>query len=369
MKCKIMKCKKSHDPYPLASTIRPWLVGETGVRMMIHPKSSTTGATLMQQESRTPMAHSGCLLLAWQVPSSSTLIAALALLVLLAAAPFAGRALAQKSAPHADYVVAAPVADMFAKPSAESDVTSQILYGTGVVSLANQNGFVQIHTADDYTGWVAAADLKALAGSVYPAPELRVQVAALSGNVYREPDVTKHAPLLRLPWESILESIPNAPGSSERWLAVRLVSGETGWIQHGDVATQAQQHQLSVDEMLALAHRFMGTTYTWGGVSSFGFDCSGFTQMLVRQRGVFMPRDADVQARWSGVTEVKRKNLKPGDLLFFGSKPEKITHTGMYIGQGQFIHDTVHERPGVQISNLDDAYWSHLFVAARRVKE
>ena len=279
----------------------------------------------------------------------------------------ANRAQAQLAAPHADYVVAEPVLDMFATASADSDVISQVIYGTGVIALENKDEWIKIHTADDYTGWVHSTGLRALATGGYPAEGKLVKVTALSLNVYREPDVTKHAPLLRLPWEAILEAIPNAEGNNERWLAVKLVDGRTAWVQHGDVTTKTAP--VSIAEMLALAHRFMGITYTWGGVSSFGFDCSGFTQMLERQRGVQMPRDADVQANWVGVAAVERKDLKPGDLLFFGAGPTKITHTGMYLGNGEFIHDTTHGKPGVQVSRLDEEPWTHLLVAARRVKE
>ena len=81
-----------------------------------------------------------------------------------------------------------------------------------------------------------------------------------------------------------------------------------------------------------------------------------------------MPRDADLQAAWSGVVAVKREELRPGDLLFFGSSEKDITHTGMYIGNGQFIHDTTNERPMVQISRLDDQPWTRILVACRRVK-
>jgi cell wall-associated NlpC family hydrolase len=90
--------------------------------------------------------------------------------------------------------------------------------------------------------------------------------------------------------------------------------------------------------------------------------------MLMRQRGIEMPRDASLQAAWSSVVPVKREDLQPGDLLFFGSSPAKITHTGMYMGGGKFIHDTTHDHPGVQISGLDDPPWTQLLVAARRVK-
>jgi cell wall-associated NlpC family hydrolase len=68
------------------------------------------------------------------------------------------------------------------------------------------------------------------------------------------------------------------------------------------------------------------------------------------------------------VARVERKDLKAGDLLFFGSSEKDITHTGMYIGGGQFIHDTTNGHPVVQISRLDDQPWTHLLVACRRVK-
>lgn len=271
---------------------------------------------------------------------------------------------AQQSVSGADLVVARPVIDMHRNPGADSDVVSQVLYGTDVLSLKQQAGWDNVRTADGYTGWVQSADVVPLHGSPY-APEGRmVRVAALSANVYREPDVTMHAPLLHLPWEARLET-QTAAGTG-RWIQVQLVDGQTGWVQRGDVSTIGAP--LDVEEMIDLAHRFLGVTYTWGGVSSFGFDCSGFTQMLERQRGIEMPRDADLQAAWSGVIAVKREDLKPGDLLFFGSSAARITHTGMYIGNGEFIHDTTHDHPGVQISRIDDMPWTKLLVAARRVK-
>jgi cell wall-associated NlpC family hydrolase len=284
-----------------------------------------------------------------------------ALTVLMAAA-----AAAQQSIPNADFVVAKPVVNMYRSASVMSDVVSQALYGTGVLSLSRQGDFYNIRTADDYSGWVAAEDLRPLNGKPYAGEGLAVRVTSLSANVYRAPDTTAHAPLLNLPWESRLELVDGKIDSAERWLQVRLVNGDAAWVQEGDVSAQTQL--LSVDAMLQLARRFIGITYTWGGVSSFGFDCSGFTQMLERQRGIEMPRDAGPQAVWNGGVPVDRKDLQPGDLLFFGSSLTHVTHTGMYIGGGEFIHDTPHGHPGVQISRLDDMPWTQLFVTARRVK-
>lgn len=291
--------------------------------------------------------------------------AALAMLAVLLCAP--RRGVAQKSIPGADLVITVPIADMFRAPSADSDVVSQAIYGTGVLSLEKRGDWYRIRTADDYTGWIQGTVARSLAaGDPYAEEANSMHVTALSANFYREPSVTKHAPLLRLPWEARIEAQPGQQGGAGRWIQVTLVDGRTAWVQRGDV--ESGFTPLSIPQTLALARRFLGITYTWGGVSNFGFDCSGFTQMLVRQRGIEMPRDADVQAAWSGLSVIERADLKPGDLLYFGSRATHITHTGMYIGDGEFIHDTTHDHPGVQISRLEDQPWTKLLVAARRIK-
>lgn len=266
----------------------------------------------------------------------------------------------------ADYVVTKPVVNMYRDPNLQSDVVSQAIFATNVTLVKAKHGWVNIRTADNYTGWIKLSNLRKLKGQPYAANGPVVRISQISANIYREPDVTTHAPLITIPWESRLEVLPDKGGNGDRWLMVRLPDGSSGFVQSGDVSSDFTP--LTVAQMIATARKFLGVTYTWGGSSDFGFDCSGFTQMLMRQRGIIMPRDADLQAAWSGVAPVERKDLQPGDLLFFGEGPDHITHTGMYIGNGEFIHDTVHEHPGVQISTLDDKPWTTLLVAARRPK-
>lgn len=272
-------------------------------------------------------------------------------------------------------VVVVPVANMYSGPSENTDVVSQAIYGSNVTLLVARGEWSRIQTSDHYRGWVPSRHIRiVLSGAGYATSGPIVQVESLFANIYREPDVTKHKPVITVPFETRLELVPPDQASTgarqkptpEGWLHVRLPGMTNAWIQSGDVITDPKP--LSVPESIELAKRFLGIPYLWGGRSSFGFDCSGFTQMLMHERGINIPRDADKQAASPGLVPVDRKNLQAGDLLFFGSSPKNITHTGMYIGDGQFIHDVTTGRPVVQISRLDDESWTRLLVACRREK-
>jgi cell wall-associated NlpC family hydrolase len=275
-------------------------------------------------------------------------------------------------------VVVVPVANMYSKPTEKADVVSQAIYGSNVKLLESRGEWSKIQTPDHYKGWTPSRYLRIiLTGNGYATAGPTLQVESLFANIYAEPDVTKHKPVITVPFETKLEvPIQEQKGRSKAetlknkipdgWLHVRLAGMTFAWIQAGDTA--ADPKPLTIPESIELAKRFLGVPYLWGGSSSYGYDCSGFTQMLVRARGIDMPRDADQQAAWSGVGRVKRKDLQAGDLLFFGSSEKDITHTGMYIGDGQFIQATTNEHPVVQISRLDDEPWTHLLVASRRVK-
>lgn len=280
-----------------------------------------------------------------------------------------GVAAARQAKPKArdERVVAVPVANMYSSASANTDVVSQAILGSSVAVLEVKKKWARVQTSDQYTGWLPVSQvLKRDVSDPYAFHGHFVQVESLFANLYRETDVTEHAPLLTVPFETRLEVAADVKDDGGRWLHVVLPDRRTAWIQRSDVTPDPKP--LTIEQSIELAKRFLGLPYLWGGRSSYGYDCSGFTQMLVRSRGINMPRDADLQAAWDGMEVIARKDLQPGDLLFFGRSADKITHTAMFIGNGEIIHATTNGRPVVQVSRLEDEPWTRILVACRRVK-
>jgi cell wall-associated NlpC family hydrolase len=121
------------------------------------------------------------------------------------------------------------------------------------------------------------------------------------------------------------------------------------------------------DQIAATAMKYLGAPYVWGGTTPAGFDCSGFTYFVVNQViGGGFSRDMETQAA-SG-SYVDKGSLQPGDIVFQQNTYKwGLSHTGIYIGNGQFIN-AANENTGVVISNLNDSYWGPRYYTARRIR-
>lgn len=116
-------------------------------------------------------------------------------------------------------------------------------------------------------------------------------------------------------------------------------------------------------QVLATAKSFLGIPYVWGGVTSKGFDCSGYVQEVMRLNGYQVPRLADIQFAKSH--KVRYKDLAPGDMVFFSTYLPGASHCGFYLGNGEFIHASSAGKK-VIISQMRTGYYRQRFVGGGR---
>lgn len=116
-------------------------------------------------------------------------------------------------------------------------------------------------------------------------------------------------------------------------------------------------------DIISYAYKFLGRPYVWGASGPFAFDCSGFTAYVYSAFGVNLPHYTGSQ--YSMGQYVSRGNLKAGDLVFFNTYGS-ISHVGIYIGGGQFIHASSGSHR-ITVSDLSESYYTSRYAGAKRI--
>lgn len=154
---------------------------------------------------------------------------------------------------------------------------------------------------------------------------------------------------------------------------VKLSNGQTGSVLADAVEIVDTRKPLEVSDswsmkrnLVRTAYAFRGARYRSGGMGSGGFDCSGFVKYLYAKQGIKLPHSS--RAQYGYGKSVSKSELMAGDVVFFsGTYRRGISHVGMYIGDGKFIHASTH-KGGVRIDNLDSAYYRGKYAGARRLE-
>lgn len=134
------------------------------------------------------------------------------------------------------------------------------------------------------------------------------------------------------------------------------------------LAFQAGSAFASASKMDGIIDELLGSRYSYGGTTTKGFDCSGFTSYVFNKMGIDLPRRSSDQADVG--KKVAKADLQPGDLVFFDTSGKingGITHVGIYVGDGNFAHASTSK--GVIIEQLDSVYYKPRFVSAARVMD
>ena len=254
------------------------------------------------------------------------------------------------------YTVNQPVMDMWRSASRDSERVSQRVIGMHVrVMDMLSDHWWQVEGDDGYEGYVESR----LLSNIAERPNVMVRTAFAS--MRSEP--TRSAPLvLRLSIGSLALDCE----THEQWTKLRFAGGLTGWVMTTQLIPANTKNLGDYQKAPQVALTLLGTPYLWGGTSAYGIDCSGLTQLMYRVAGVMIRRDAHIQRSDDRFEPVSFEHLQAGDLVFFGTE-KKVTHVGMDVGNGSFIHAS--GGTGVNVTPWSDTAYRTTYVDARRLRQ
>lgn len=267
------------------------------------------------------------------------------------------------------------VANIRSHPSHPAQLATQALLGMPLQILKKEGGWYLVKTPDDYISWVDGGGIERMTQSEYDewknAPKL-IYINTY-GFSYHEPDESSGKVT-----DLVAGSILKMEGQSASFFEVSYPDGREGYIPiDGAKPFDEWSGELNASRasLVETSKTMMGAPYLWGGTSTKGIDCSGFTKTIYFMNGMIIPRDASQQIKAGALVDDQRNfdRLQIGDLLFFGrpatdSEPRRVVHVGMWIGDKQFIHSSGR----VHISSVDssaenfDAYNLDRYLESRR---
>jgi len=250
------------------------------------------------------------------------------------------------------------VANLRSNPGHSSELATQATLGTIVKVYKQEDNWYYVQTPDKYLAWVDA-------GGIELADELKAQnwsgdekliYTQTYGHAYSGPDENTSI-VSDLTSGNMLTILKYA----DKNYIVRFPDGRNAYVRKNEAEPyDAWLINLNPtkENLVSTGKTLIGVPYLWGGTSTKGVDCSGFTKTIYFLNGMVIPRDASQQVHTGKSIDSTKNfdNLVEGDLLFFGRKAtdttaEKVVHVGMWIGDNEFIHASGR----VRISSMDKA--------------
>jgi len=268
------------------------------------------------------------------------------------------------------------VGTLRAEPRYGAELVSQGLLGTPVRILEKRDSWLKIQTPEEYIGWMnGSVEIMTKQNLQEYLQKTKLIVTSLSASSLERPD-NDSFPVSDLVIGNILE----IKGIEKDFYHMGYPDGREGYLSKShamEMTDWLKSIELTGESIVNTAYRFRGIPYLWGGTSSKGLDCSGFTKIIYFMHGIILPRDASQQVH-SGKLIDDQGNFSdalPGDLLFFGSRAtddnpeEKVVHVGIYIGSKRFIHASDY----IRINSFDpadplyDEYNTNRYLRTKRI--
>jgi hypothetical protein len=226
----------------------------------------------------------------------------------------------------------------------------QVLMGLEVKLLKKQSYWYLVQTPYAYLGWITQGTLERISENDRKMWH-RADKYVLNINfdqIFTNPDETS-----QVICDMVLGSVFIKKSQSGKWVEIELPDGRLGYVKQKNVVPyNISQNGILPDgkSIIARAKKMMGIPYLWGGHSTKGMDCSGFTGTVFNAEGYRLPRDANMQVKLGEevIPDSNYSNIRAGDLIFFGP-PDRITHVGICLGGSYFIHSS----GDVHINSLD----------------
>ena len=257
-----------------------------------------------------------------------------------------------------------------------SELVTQAILGTPVRVLKRSGSWLYVQTPDKYLAWTNATSVELMSDSALDdwKNSQRFIFTDAFGTLTAEPGESKNTVS-----DLVMGSILTVENQQGNYYLLSLPDGRSGFIEvNQGIAFNEWKATTTPDpiNLELISKQLLGLPYLWGGTSSKGVDCSRFVKTLYFMNGMVLHRDASQQVH-QGIqidTDKGFEKLEKGDLLFFGrkasdKKSERITHVGMYLNNGRYIHSSGRVKINSFNPDHDDfsQYLLDIFVRAKRI--
>lgn len=271
-------------------------------------------------------------------------------------------------------LVRVSTANIRRKPNFSAEIIDQSIMGTELKVLKKNGSWFLIQTPYNYLGWMKGGYITRLSRNDLELWQTskKLQIKSNFAQVFLKPN--SNSTIIS---DAVFGSVFKFVSKTGHWYKIKLPDARIGYIDQKFIDNFVKiDNSAKIDpiRLVNTAIRFLGTPYFWGGNSSKGLDCSGFTQTVYRNQGYLLPRDANMQVKHGINIEYYDTfdNVKKGDLLFFSPNPNesKITHVGLSLGGYYFIHAGSPEGE-IRINSFkkgDENYTEYRYERLRQIK-
>ena len=260
------------------------------------------------------------------------------------------------------------IATLRTEPKHSAEIATQGIMGSPVKVLQKCDDWYRVQMADDYIAYVPESSLafKTEAQMKTWRKAKRYIVTAYDSRLVAQPRSDETVSDL------VMGNILEYEAIQGKWIKLKTPDGRAGWVDIDDVAELSQwsQQGFSAAQIEKTARRMMGSSYLWGGTSTKVTDCSGLSKVAYLSNGIILQRDASQQALTGKIMKkgTDWRQYETGDLLFFGNeKTGRVTHVGIYLRDGKYIHCSGQVKINSLIQTASDYPYLYSPITASRI--